>query len=478
MRYGVGSRSSTSAAAPARCVGKLAALVGPEGAVTGVEPNPVLRALAEERSDDTDLTYVDGTAAALPFPEASLDLVWCERVLQHVDDAQAALHEMARVLRPGGRALVLDADHGSNVESDLPRHVEVALQEAFQKRVPNPYAARHLPRQAMAAGFTVDPDIGSAALVFPQAILEEAGRLRQAGAAAVADGTLSVDEVVTAVSAQQAAARKGWAFSAVTVFSFVLTRPEYAQASPRSYAYAAAAVRDPTSILVKMLDRCRATVFSLSTSSAAIWALLPARGDQPQHLDLARSEAVGRRRPARAGDVAFASGSAPKSNARAANSRFARVGPSRRRRAPRAPVRSARGPGRSRTGPRCACPQRRRLAQVRQRAGGIAGGEFDRARGVRGRGDQRGQPNGEAILVELGRRLARASSRSPAATRTSTAVGQQPTTGDGVGRLRHQPSYRGYGRLGRAPRQPQQRRPGLRVVAVVDSPWYAASAAA
>ena len=72
----------------------------------------------------TDVTYVDGTAAALPFPDACLDLVWCERVLQHVDDAQAALHEMARVLRAGGRALVLDADHGSNVESDLPRHVE------------------------------------------------------------------------------------------------------------------------------------------------------------------------------------------------------------------------------------------------------------------------------------------------------------------------------------------------------------------
>ena len=205
---------------------ELAALVGTEGSVTGVEPNPVLRALAEERSDGTVLTYVDGTAADLPFPDASLDLVWCERVLQHVDDAQAALLEMARVLRPGGRALVLDADHGSNVESDLPRHIEVALQEAFQKRVPNPYAARHLPRQAMTAGLTVDPDIGSAALLFPQEILEEAARLRQAGAAAVADGTLSVDEVVTALSAQQAAARKGWAFSAVTVFAFVLTRPE------------------------------------------------------------------------------------------------------------------------------------------------------------------------------------------------------------------------------------------------------------
>ena len=205
---------------------ELAALVGAEGSVTGVEPNPVLRALAEERSGATDLTYVDGTASALPFPDASLDLVWCERVLQHVDDAPGALHEMVRVLRPGGRALVLDADHGSNVESDLPRHVETALQEAFMSRVPNPYAARHLPRQAMTAGFTVDPDIGSSALLFPQEILEEAFRLRQAGAAAVADGTLSVDEVVTALSEQQAAARQGWAFSAVTVFAFVLTKPE------------------------------------------------------------------------------------------------------------------------------------------------------------------------------------------------------------------------------------------------------------
>jgi ubiquinone/menaquinone biosynthesis C-methylase UbiE len=204
---------------------ELAALVGPEGSVTGVEPNPVLRTLAEERSDGTEVTFVDGSADALPFPDASLDFVWCERVLQHLDDAPAALQEMARVLRPGGRALVLDADHGSNVESDLSRHVETALQEAFMSRVPNPYAARHVPRQAMAAGFTLDPDIGSSALLFPQDVLEEAARLRQAGAAAVADGTLSVDEVVTALAAQQEAARKGWAFSAVTVFAFVLRKP-------------------------------------------------------------------------------------------------------------------------------------------------------------------------------------------------------------------------------------------------------------
>ena len=33
--------------------------------------------------------------------------------------------------------------------------------------MPNARAARYIPRQAMAAGFTVDPDIGSAALLLP-----------------------------------------------------------------------------------------------------------------------------------------------------------------------------------------------------------------------------------------------------------------------------------------------------------------------
>src|SRR5665809_91794 len=47
-----------------------------------------------------------------------------------------------------------------------------------------------------------------------------------------------------------------------------------AHARPWPKAYAVAAVRDETSSLVKMLDRWRATVFSLKTSSAAIWALL------------------------------------------------------------------------------------------------------------------------------------------------------------------------------------------------------------
>ena len=40
-------------------------------------------------------------------------MIWCERVLQHLHDPQAAIDDFARVLRPGGRAVLLDSDHAT-----------------------------------------------------------------------------------------------------------------------------------------------------------------------------------------------------------------------------------------------------------------------------------------------------------------------------------------------------------------------------
>lgn len=51
------------------------------------------------------VTVVD-LAAPLPFPGASFDTVLCTQVLEHVDNAELAMAEIARVLRPGGHALV------------------------------------------------------------------------------------------------------------------------------------------------------------------------------------------------------------------------------------------------------------------------------------------------------------------------------------------------------------------------------------
>ena len=125
------------------------------------------------------------------------------------------------MLRPGGRALLLDSDHESRVESDIEPAVARAIQQAFMSQMANPAAARHLPRQAMAAGLHVDPDIGSSALVFPQHLLVDSHLHRLAAEQAVADGTISHEQAEEALASLSAAAREGWAFSAVTVFAFV-----------------------------------------------------------------------------------------------------------------------------------------------------------------------------------------------------------------------------------------------------------------
>jgi len=56
------------------------------------------------------ITHHVGDLQAMPLPDASYDTVVCTQTLHHVPDAGAALAEMARVLRPGGR-LILSAPH-------------------------------------------------------------------------------------------------------------------------------------------------------------------------------------------------------------------------------------------------------------------------------------------------------------------------------------------------------------------------------
>ena len=51
-------------------------------------------------------TTAAGDATAMPFPDGSFDLVIAAEVLEHIPADQAALHELARVLRPGGVAAV------------------------------------------------------------------------------------------------------------------------------------------------------------------------------------------------------------------------------------------------------------------------------------------------------------------------------------------------------------------------------------
>ncbi|MBW3657370.1 MAG: class I SAM-dependent methyltransferase [Actinobacteria bacterium] len=55
-----------------------------------------------------DVAFVHGDAQRLPFPDASFDAVTISFGLRNVPDPEAALAEFARVLRPGGRAVIAE----------------------------------------------------------------------------------------------------------------------------------------------------------------------------------------------------------------------------------------------------------------------------------------------------------------------------------------------------------------------------------
>jgi len=48
-----------------------------------------------------------GSLTAMPFESSSFDLIFCEYVVEHLEDPQGAFREMQRVLKPGGRMLLL-----------------------------------------------------------------------------------------------------------------------------------------------------------------------------------------------------------------------------------------------------------------------------------------------------------------------------------------------------------------------------------
>ena len=93
----------------------------------GVEPNPFAheRLLAAARQHGVPARLIDGTAESVPLPDGSADAVVSTLVLCSVPDQHAALAEIRRILRPGGRFVFVEhvaARRGSGL-----RRVQAAI---------------------------------------------------------------------------------------------------------------------------------------------------------------------------------------------------------------------------------------------------------------------------------------------------------------------------------------------------------------
>ena len=122
--------------------------------LTGIDLSPGMLAIARERARtlgmEADLR--EASADALPFADASFDTVVSTITLCNVPDERAAIAEMSRVLRPGGRLILSD-----HVASD--RRWVLAIERALEPlmlRVARDYLTRRPLPLVREAGLAVE----------------------------------------------------------------------------------------------------------------------------------------------------------------------------------------------------------------------------------------------------------------------------------------------------------------------------------
>jgi ubiquinone/menaquinone biosynthesis C-methylase UbiE len=142
----------------------VAALAEQAASVTGIDPSAAMLAIAARKTEGhKNVTLLEGQAIALPLDDASLDRALSVQVFEYVADVPAALAEIHRVLRPGGRVVLWDIDW-----TTLSWHADDAermarMTQAWDRHLVHPALPRTLAAALRAAGFA---DVNCDAHVF------------------------------------------------------------------------------------------------------------------------------------------------------------------------------------------------------------------------------------------------------------------------------------------------------------------------
>lgn len=142
-------------AGPGFLASEIADLTGPEGRVLGIDVSEAMVRRSTGRNDKPWLSYLKGDATDLPVASASFDAVVSTQVAEYMTDLDPYCSEIARVLKPGGRALILTTDWDgvrwhSTDPARMSRVLEVHRSSVAQSNVPR-ILAPHL----RSAGLTV-----------------------------------------------------------------------------------------------------------------------------------------------------------------------------------------------------------------------------------------------------------------------------------------------------------------------------------
>ena len=211
---------------PGFYVTELLEVVGRDGLIAGVDVSADMLAVAAKRAERHDnVEFHEADAPSLPVADASFDRAIAVQVLEYVRDTSAALAELGRALRPGGRLLVWDVDWATVSWQASDANLMQRALAAWDKHLTHPSLPRTLAPQLRDAGFEdiqmdahpfattqLIPDAygGSLVPLLEQYVVEQGGMSRREAQAWADD--------------QRALGERGEFFFTVTQFCFTATR--------------------------------------------------------------------------------------------------------------------------------------------------------------------------------------------------------------------------------------------------------------
>jgi len=207
----------------------LAGLVDPGGAVVGIDNSASIIEEARRRvvARALPVELRTGDAHCLDIPDDSFDACRADRVLMHLRDQEAALAEMVRVTRPGGRVVVREPDWDTLVIDGPDRALTRALLHGhFDRVIRNGGSGRQLYRLLRRAGLIEVEVADTSTLVLTDYATANQLYGLEAAASALAELEPSSRERAADWLRQlQEADRQGQFFSAVTGFTVIGRKP-------------------------------------------------------------------------------------------------------------------------------------------------------------------------------------------------------------------------------------------------------------
>lgn len=128
--------------------------VGPHGLAAGVDISPDQIAVAERECEGVPAVIPKATdIRALDYPDEVFDAAVAVQVVEYVDEVEAALAELRRVLKPGGRFLCLATNWDSAFWHGAEPALTRAMMDAWDAHAPHPNLPARLSPLLVAARF-------------------------------------------------------------------------------------------------------------------------------------------------------------------------------------------------------------------------------------------------------------------------------------------------------------------------------------